>query len=192
MAQSRHKGGMLTFVIIWLGQLVSIVGTSMSRFALVIWVWQQTGAATAVTLIGVFTTVPSLLLVLVAGALVDRWDRKRVMMVSDLESKVPPDVQGRVFAARSLLTQAAEPFSMVLAGLLVDRLLEPAISPGGSLAGAFGGLVGVGPGAGMALLIALCGVLSAAAGLGGYAFSSVRNIEKILPDYDIEVMVAIE
>ena len=44
--------GVRTFLIIWLGQFVSRVGTAMTRFALLIWAYQQTGAVTTVALLG--------------------------------------------------------------------------------------------------------------------------------------------
>src|SRR5215207_9893580 len=75
---------MRTFIIVWIGQLVSIIGTRISRFALAIWVWQQTGEATALVLVGVFSGIASTLGSLAAGPLVDRWSRQRVMIVSDL------------------------------------------------------------------------------------------------------------
>ena len=55
---------------------------------------------------------------------------------------------------------------------------------GGALADTFGWLVGTGDGAGMALILVVCGVLAALAGLGGYATRIVRNVEDILPDFD--------
>jgi predicted MFS family arabinose efflux permease len=106
------------------------------------------------------------------------------------QSKVPPDMQGRVFAARSLMSSVAEPVSMVLAGLLTDHWLEPAMVSGGSLAPLFGGLVGTGAGAGMALLMVFCGVGSGLVGLAGYAFGAVRDVENALPDHDAGVRVS--
>jgi len=55
---------------------------------------------------------------------------------------------------------------------------------GGNLAPAFGWLVGSDPGSGMALMFVITGLLGAVVSLGAYAFSSVRNAEDILPDYD--------
>jgi predicted MFS family arabinose efflux permease len=98
-------------------------------------------------------------------------------------AKVPPDIQGRVFAARDLIFNIVEPLGVVIGGLLVDKLLEPAMMPDGSLAPLFGGLVGTGPGAGMGLLIFICGILSALAGVSGYLFRSARNVENLLPDH---------
>jgi DHA3 family macrolide efflux protein-like MFS transporter len=73
---------------------------------------------------------------------------------------------------------------MLLAGPLADHVFEPAMMPGGRLAGTFGWLVGVGPGTGMALLIALAGILGMVIPLMGYAVRVVRDVESILPDYD--------
>ena len=76
--------GMKGFTIVWFGQLASLLGSSMTQFALTIWAWQITGEATALALVGFFTFAPSILISPLAGALVDRWDRKKVMMLSDL------------------------------------------------------------------------------------------------------------
>jgi MFS transporter, DHA3 family, macrolide efflux protein len=75
--------GMRRFAVVWFGQLISMIGTGMTRFAMTIWIWERTGKATSLVLVGVFTGISALLTSFVAGSLVDRWDRKRVMMVSD-------------------------------------------------------------------------------------------------------------
>ena len=77
-------GGMLGFSLVWLGQFVSIVGSSMTRFGLTIWAWEMTGKATALALVGLFSLIPMLILSPVAGMLVDRWSRKRIMILGDL------------------------------------------------------------------------------------------------------------
>ena len=59
----------------------------------------------------------------------------------------------------------------------------------GSLAPIFGGLVGVGPGAGMALMFVLFGAIRALTGLAGYAFPTVRDAEDLLPDHDATTAV---
>jgi MFS family permease len=81
---TNRPTGMWGFTIIWVGQLVSMFGTAMTNFALTIWAWQITGQATALALVGFFTFAPALLVTPFAGALVDRWSRKFVMMLSDL------------------------------------------------------------------------------------------------------------
>jgi MFS family permease len=77
-------GGMKKFMFVWSGQFISILGSSMTGFALAIWAWMLTGQATALALVGFFSFAPAILLSPVAGALVDRWDRKRTMILSDL------------------------------------------------------------------------------------------------------------
>ncbi|MCK5024923.1 MAG: MFS transporter, partial [Thermoplasmata archaeon] len=75
---------MRTFSLIWVGQLVSVLGSAMTQFALMIWVWDETGQATAVALMGFFTFAPLMLMLPIAGALVDRWNKKLAMMMGDL------------------------------------------------------------------------------------------------------------
>lgn len=100
------------------------------------------------------------------------------------QAKVAPDVQGRVFATRRLIAQVSGPLGMLIAGPLADRFFEPAMQPGGSLAPLWGWLVGVGPGAGMALILVLVGILGTTAGIVGYAVPAIRNSESIMPDHD--------
>lgn len=102
------------------------------------------------------------------------------------QNKVAPDVQGRVFAVRRLIAQITVPLGMVIAGSLADFVFEPAMEPGAALADVFGGLVGTGPGAGIALLMVLTGILNAASGLSGYLFPVIRNVETLLPDFEAE------
>jgi DHA3 family macrolide efflux protein-like MFS transporter len=103
------------------------------------------------------------------------------------QAKVAPDVQGRVFTARAFIAWLVMPVSQLLAGPLVDQVLEPAMAEGGRLTPVFGGLVGSGTGAGMALLFVVTGLLASLAGLGGYLFPAVRNAEDILPDHDAAI-----
>ncbi|MCB9454366.1 MAG: MFS transporter [Anaerolineaceae bacterium] len=75
---------MRAFTLVWFGQLVSLLGTGMTQFAITIWAWELTGQATALALVGFFAFGPIVLFSPIAGALVDRWDRKLMMMLSDL------------------------------------------------------------------------------------------------------------
>ena len=78
--------GMRRFAIVWFGQVVSLLGTGMTAFALTIWAWQKTGSATALALVGLFSFGPAVIVSPLAGALVDRWNRRWVMALSDLAS----------------------------------------------------------------------------------------------------------
>ena len=106
------------------------------------------------------------------------------------QAKVAPDVQGRVFTTRRLIAWLVTPISQLLAGPLADQILEPAMAEGGSLVPVFSWLVGTGTGAGIALLFIVTGLLAAMAGLGGYFFRVVRDVEDILPDHDTVVSPA--
>jgi MFS family permease len=97
--------------------------------------------------------------------------------------KVEPAFQGRVFAARRLIAQASLLPAMALAGPLADRVLEPAMAPGGALQPALGPLAGSGPGAGIGLLIAGTAVLAIVAVAAGSASRAVRHVERDLPDH---------
>ncbi len=99
------------------------------------------------------------------------------------QSKVAPDVQGRVFSTKGMFQLATLPIGYLLAGPLADRVFEPAMAVSGSLSGIFGWLVGTGPGAGMGLMFACTSILGMAMSLSGYLFRSVRNVENDLPDH---------
>jgi hypothetical protein len=101
------------------------------------------------------------------------------------QSKVSPDMQGRVFSARTLIAWLPNPISPLIAGLLADYVLEPAMSTPGGLSLSLGGLIPPGPGAGMALLLILGSIGGILAGLTGYFVNAIRNAEDILPDHDV-------
>ncbi|MFN2185826.1 MAG: MFS transporter [Anaerolineae bacterium] len=75
--------GMRTFLIIWVGQLVSMIGSGLTSFALGVWIYDQTGEATPFALTVLFGSLPGVLLAPVAGALADRWNRRLIMIVTD-------------------------------------------------------------------------------------------------------------
>ncbi|NET10235.1 MAG: MFS transporter, partial [Symploca sp. SIO2B6] len=74
---------MRTFFILWLGQLVSSIGSSMTYFALTLWVWQQIQSATAIALILVFYQLPQVAISPFSGILADRVPRKPLLILSD-------------------------------------------------------------------------------------------------------------
>ncbi len=79
----RRPAGMFGFSIVWLGQLVSVSGSGMTRFALTLWVYEQTGSATALAVVALFSFAPAVVLSPIAGVIVDRVSRKKVMIASD-------------------------------------------------------------------------------------------------------------
>lgn len=83
MAQRSVASGMRTFFIILFGQIVSIMGSGLTGFALSVWIFQRDGSATELALSSLFATLPGILISPFAGALVDRWDRRWAMILGD-------------------------------------------------------------------------------------------------------------
>lgn len=84
----RRPDGFAGFSLLWLGQILSALGTRMTNFALSIWVWQATGQATDLTLLLAFAFIPTVVFSPIAGSLIDRWNRRLAVLVSDVGSAV--------------------------------------------------------------------------------------------------------
>jgi DHA3 family macrolide efflux protein-like MFS transporter len=72
-----------SFMVIFGGQAFSLFGSRLVQFALVWWITETTGLASTLAFASIVAMLPQVLLGPFAGALVDRWNRKTVMMVSD-------------------------------------------------------------------------------------------------------------
>jgi DHA3 family macrolide efflux protein-like MFS transporter len=94
--------GMRAFSLVWFGQVISLTGSSMTLFGLTIWAFQLTGQATALALVAFFGFAPAVLVSPIAGVLVDRWNRKLVMMLSDLGAGAATIVVFILYATGSL------------------------------------------------------------------------------------------
>ncbi|HEY6351408.1 MAG TPA: MFS transporter [Candidatus Angelobacter sp.] len=159
------------FLIIWFGQLISIIGSGLSSFALGIWVFQSTGSVTRFALISACFTLPAIVVSPLAGTIIDRVSRRTVMIASDLA------------AGFSTLTLAILFFSgrlalwEICALICVESLAEafrlpsyaaiiPQLVPGPHLARA-AGMMQFGPAAAQVLAPALSAVLIGAIHLQG-------------------------
>jgi len=71
------------FLILWITQSFSTLGSAMTNFALVIWSYQQQGSALTTALLAVCSYAPYVLMSIFAGALSDRWNKKATMLLSD-------------------------------------------------------------------------------------------------------------
>jgi hypothetical protein len=98
------------------------------------------------------------------------------------QAKTPHDLQGRVLSLQGTLRMALMPLGLLLAGPLADRVFEPAMHAGAPLAALLGPLLGVGPGAGMALMFSLTGVLGTLGSLAGYLVPRMSHVQEELPD----------
>ncbi len=101
------------------------------------------------------------------------------------QAKVEPDLQGRVFACRRLVSQGTIPIGFLAGGPIADRIVEPALMPGGALAATAGQVVGVGPGSGYALIIVIAGLLAAGVAVVASGVRVIREVEDLLPDHAV-------
>ena len=83
MLKSLKIEEMSIFIVVCLGQSVSLLGSSLSNFALDVWLYQQTGSVTKLSFLILFTVLPGVIISPFAGILVDRWNRRWVMIMSD-------------------------------------------------------------------------------------------------------------
>lgn len=74
---------MKKFFIIWAGELISTIGSGLTAFGLGVYVYQQSGMATATALVSLLAILPTVLLGPVAGVLADRYDRRYMMILGD-------------------------------------------------------------------------------------------------------------
>ena len=86
--RSKRPAGFAAFVVIWLGQLVSTLGTRMTNFALSIYVWHRTGKVSDLALLTFFAFFATVVFSPIAGSLIDRWNRTLTIILSDLGSLV--------------------------------------------------------------------------------------------------------
>jgi len=81
--QSIPKNWAARFFTIWAGQGISLFGSALVQFALVWWLTQKTGSATVLALATLVAMLPRIILGPFAGALVDRWNRRLILIISD-------------------------------------------------------------------------------------------------------------
>jgi len=71
------------FFTIWAGQTISWIGSAVAQFGLVWWITEKTGSATVLAVATLLSMLPGVLLGPLIGALIDRWNRRLVMLVAD-------------------------------------------------------------------------------------------------------------
>ena len=114
--------------------------------------------------------------------------------MSLMQTKVPPDVQGRVFAVLNQMSMLLMPLAYLLMGPVIDTVFEPAVgTPGWERVAP---LVGSTQGSGIGLIMVISGALLAATTAFMYALPRVRRVESERPDYvatpQVETPVAVQ
>lgn len=112
------------FMILWSGEFISAIGSGITSFGLGVYVYQQTGKASAMALVTLFAFMPSLLLSAAAGVLADRYDRRLLMILGDGLSMF-----GLIFILLCMLKGEASLWQIcvgVTISSVFSSLLEPA------------------------------------------------------------------
>ena len=84
MKKSSFIMELRSFLLLWSSQTVSELGTAMTNYALIIWVYGQKGTASSVTLLTICSFLPTIFFRFIAGTFADRWDKKRIMLIADV------------------------------------------------------------------------------------------------------------
>ena len=107
--------GLKDFLILWGSQAVSTLGTAMSNFALIIWVYGQKGTASSITLLSICSFLPSVLFCFIAGTIADRWDKKRIILIADLAAAL-----GTVIVLLLFITSALRIWHLYIINFLLS------------------------------------------------------------------------
>ena len=110
------------FSLLWLAQLISTAGSSLTDLAAGIWVYRETGSALAVGLTLMATAVPSLIVGLLAGVYVDRHDRKKILVVTCLVQSVIVGIIALAVEMDSILGL----YALILLNAGVKQFFDPA------------------------------------------------------------------
>ena len=94
MAALHRHPGIRTFLLVWVGQLVSLVGSGLTAFSLGVWIYQRTDSTTQYALVPFCAAAPPLVVLPLLGPLIDRWDRKRLLVACDLVGAAATAVVG--------------------------------------------------------------------------------------------------
>ena len=84
----KRPAGFKGFSIMSIGQIISLVGSSMTQFGIGIWIWQTTGNATPFSIVATLFFIPNIIFIPIAGALIDRWPKKRSLILPDLAAGI--------------------------------------------------------------------------------------------------------
>ena len=81
--RANPNGWLVRFLVIWTGQALSLLGSQVAGFAVLWWMTTTTGSAAVLATGALIDSLPRVFIGPLAGALIDRWNRRRVMIVTD-------------------------------------------------------------------------------------------------------------
>lgn len=176
---ASERTGMATFLVVWGSQLVSVLGSGITQFGLAIWIFQQSGSATSLSMVLLAGTVPALLVGPFAGTVVDRSDRRRMMIGAD-------GVSGLLTVALAVLWLAGRlelwhVLVVAAVGSTAESFHQPAYIASVSLLvpkhqlNRANGLIHANQGLGLVLTPILAGALVGTVGLGGVLLIDVAT-----------------
>jgi DHA3 family macrolide efflux protein-like MFS transporter len=113
--QSRPSRGIRTFFTIWFGQLISLLGSQLTGFALGVWVYEQTHSVSMIAFTQVALQAPYVLLSPLAGVFADRWNRRTAMIVSDFGAGLAVLTAGILFLTHHLQAWMVIPINLWMA-----------------------------------------------------------------------------
>ncbi|WNG28208.1 MFS transporter [Cystobacter fuscus] len=119
-------GGFRTFVTIWSGQAISLLGSRVSRLALGVWLFQKTGEVTDFVFIALCDALPILVLMPFTGMVADRYDQRKVMLLADTAAALC--TLGMVGLTLSGIPRSGWLYLAVLASASAGALQSPAWS----------------------------------------------------------------
>lgn len=123
--------GMRLYLLLWLGQFVSTFGTGLGSFALGVWVYEKTGSATRFAMIPVVAGVVMLITSPFAGALADRWNRRKMMLASNAGSAAMTAILASLLLSGRLEIWHIYPFVAVM--VFLSAIQGPALTASISL-----------------------------------------------------------
>lgn len=124
-----------SYLLLWSTQSLSALGSSMTGYALGLWLYQSTGSALKASLLTVCSYAPYVLMSILAGALSDKWNKKRTMLICDLfaamttvtaflliiSDRLEPWHLFLINALNGLMNTVQQPASEVAATLLIPK-----------------------------------------------------------------------
>ncbi len=126
MTDSRTPQSMRSFIIIWAGQVISIIGSGLTSFALGVWLYTETGQATPFAITVLLGSLPRILLSPLGGSLADRWNRRWLMILSDTANALLTLVV--VFLVLGNHLTIASIYLVAFLGSIFSAFQEPAYS----------------------------------------------------------------